>query len=161
MHVPFTDLPDSSRIWIYQSNREFTMEEVNKIKEILKNFNDSWNNHGEGLKTSFGIKYNQFLILGIDENHHEASGCSIDSSVKVMKKIEKEFGVELFDRMKTAFKIGKNINMISVADFQKYVKEDKITQDTIVFNNMVNTKGDFKESWEVKAENSWHSRFFA
>jgi len=160
MYIPFNNLPDSARVWIYQSNREFNKEELNKINEILKEFNNTWNNHGEGLKSSFIVKHNQFIVLGIDENHHEASGCSIDSSVQVMKKIENEFGVELFDRMKTAFKIGKNINIVSLADFQKYVKAGKINQDTIVFNNMVNTVGDFKLKWEVVANDSWHSRFF-
>jgi len=160
MYIPFNNLPDSARVWIYQSNREFNKEELNKINEILKEFNNTWNNHGEGLKSSFIVKYNRFIVLGIDENYHEASGCSIDSSVQVMKKIESEFDVELFDRMKTAFKVEENINIVSLADFQKYVKEDKINQDTIVFNNMVETVGDFKSKWEVSAKNSWHSRFF-
>ena len=160
MYIPFNDLPDSARVWIYQSNREFNKEELNKINETLKEFNNTWNNHGEGLKSSFIVKYNRFIVLGIDENYHEASGCSIDSSVQVMKKIESEFDVELFDRMKTAFKVEENINIVSLADFQKYIKEDKINQDTIVFNNMVETVGDFKSKWEVSAKNSWHSRFF-
>ena len=160
MYIPFNNLPDSARVWIYQSNREFNKEELNKINETLKEFNNTWNNHGEGLKSSFIVKYNQFIVLGIDENYHEASGCSIDSSVQVMKKIESEFDVELFDRMKTAFKVEENINIVSLADFQKYIKEDKINQDTIVFNNMVETVGDFKSKWEVSAKNSWHSRFF-
>jgi len=160
MFVNFESLVDTSRVWIYQSNREFLDTEITKINEILTNFIDRWNNHGDGLKSSFIIKYNQFIILAVDEDDTNASGCSIDSSVQVIKKIESEFDVNLFDRMKTAFKIGEHINLVSMIDFQKYVKEAKITKDTIVFNNMVNTKGDFKTAWETEAQNSWHTRFF-
>jgi hypothetical protein len=39
------------------------------------------------------------------------------------------------------------------------VKEQKITSETIVFNNMVNTKEDFENNWEIPAKQSWHKRF--
>jgi hypothetical protein len=39
-------------------------------------------------------------------------------------------------------------------------KEKAVTSKTIVFNNLINTKGEFEEFWEVPAEESWHSRFF-
>lgn len=159
MYIEFNNLPSSARVWIYQSNRAFAADEIETITQLLTDFSNSWNNHGEGLKSSFTIKYNQFIVLGIDENHHEASGCSIDSSVQIIKKIEKLIDVNLFDRMKTAFKIEEHINMVSIADFQKYVKEGKINSETIVFNNMVETIADFNTKWEVSAEKSWHVRF--
>lgn len=160
MYIPFKELPDSSRIWIYQSDKELSVESVSKINGIMENFINGWNNHGEGLKGSFQIKYNQFLILAVDENYKSASGCSIDSSVQIMKKIEKEFDVKLFDRMQTAFKDGDTINLVSMLDFKKFAEQDKITPKTIVFNNMVNTKADFLSKWEIAAEDSWHARFF-
>lgn len=160
MYIPFKQLPDSTRVWIYQSNEAFTDSQIEQINELLKDFCNSWNNHGEGLKSSFLIKYHQFIVLAIDESHYEASGCSIDSSVQVIKKIENLFDVNLFDRMKTAFKIEEHINLVSLADFQKYVNEGKINSDTIVFNNMVKTVGEFNSNWEVKAKDSWHKRYF-
>ena len=48
-----------------------------------------------------------------------------------------------------------------MADFQKYAKLRKITADTIVFNNMVTSKGEFENNWEVTADKSWHKRFLA
>jgi len=159
MLVEFDNLPDTSRIWIYQSNKTFTNEETTKIKTLINNFIQNWNNHGEGLKASCIIKYNQFIVLAVDENHKSASGCSIDSSVHIIKKIEQEFQVNLFDRMQTAFKDNATINTVSIADFQKYAKENKITANTIVFNNMIKTKAEFKSNWEVTADNSWHARF--
>jgi hypothetical protein len=39
-------------------------------------------------------------------------------------------------------------------------KEKAVTENTIVFNNLVNNIEEFNESWEVPAMDSWHSRFF-
>ena len=159
MFVEINSLPDNARVWIYQANRPFSDDEVVKINELLKEFTNRWNDHGDGLKASFEVKYNQFITLVNDENHTPASGCTIDSSIQIIKKIEKDFEVDLLDRMKTAFKINNTINIVSLADFQKYVKENKINQDTIVFNNMVDTFLDYKNKWEVPAKDSWHSRY--
>lgn len=159
MFVAFDTLPDTSRVWIYQSNKMFTEEESVKISSMMVDFIENWNNHGDGLKASFLIKYNQFIVLAVDENHKLASGCSIDSSVHIIKKIEHDFQVNLFDRMQTAFKDGTTVNTVSIADFQKYAKEDKITANTIVFNNLIQTKAEFKTNWEVTADKSWHARF--
>jgi hypothetical protein len=46
-----------------------------------------------------------------------------------------------------------------MADFQKYAKLEKITSNTVVFNNMVATKAEFEKNWEVTADKSWHKRF--
>jgi len=160
MFVDIKSLPETSKVWIYQSNRELLDDEVIKISEILKKFVEHWNHHGEGMKSSFVIKYNQFIVIINDESYANASGCSIDSSVQTLKKIEKEFNIELFDRMKTAFKIGDNVNIVSLSDFKKYVDEGKINSDTIVFNNMIDNLNDFNTKWEVPVKNSWQKRYF-
>jgi len=160
MIVPFNNLPQDARVWIYQSNREFSDREVVQISERIETFMATWKRHGDDLKTSYVIKYNQFIVLGVDESFNDVSGCSIDSSVHFIQEIEKEFGVDLMNKMNTAFRIGENINIVSLADFQKFVKENKITSDTIVFNNMAESKTEFDTKWEVPANKSWHKRFF-
>ncbi len=160
MYVDFDTLHDSSRVWVYQSSREFSVEEVKAIEAKLKNFVNEWTRHGDDLKASFEIKYNHFIILAVDESFNQVSGCSIDASTHVFKQFENEFKVELLNKLNTAFKHGDHINVVSLADFQKYVKEDKIHQDTLVFNNMVQSKADLETLWEVPAIRSWHSRYF-
>ena len=125
----------------------------------LKNFIENWMRHGEDLKASYLVKYNQFIVLAVDENYNGVSGCSIDASVNLMKQFEKEFGVDLTNKLNISFKDGNEINVVSLADFQKFVKQEKITFKTVVFNNMVATKADFKTKWEVEAKDSWHTRF--
>ncbi|MCD6544756.1 MAG: ABC transporter ATPase [Flavobacteriaceae bacterium] len=160
MFVNFDSLADSSKVWIYQSSREFTAKEVDEIEVVLRNFVSTWKRHSKDLRSSFQIKYNQFVILAIDESYNNFSGCSIDASTNIFKNIEEKYNVDMFNKMNTAFKNGEHINIVTLSDFQKYIKENKINNKTIVFNNMITTKKELDNRWELAAEDSWHSRYF-
>ncbi len=159
MLVAYNTLPATSKVWVYQSNRAFEPDEVVEIEEQLTQFINSWKRHGEDLKASYLIKYNQFIVLLVDEDFNEVSGCSIDASVNLIKQLEAKFSVDLTNKLNISFKDGDNINVVSMAHFKEYIKQGKITSATIVFNNMVNTKDGFEKNWEVTAANSWHKRF--
>lgn len=160
MFVEFDKMPDTSRIWIYQSNREFSSEEENVIKRNTKKFIDNWTRHGDDLKGSFTMVYNRFVVIAVDENFANVSGCSIDASVRFIQQIQSELNIDLLNKLHIAFKTNDDVNSVSLNDFRLFIASDKITQDTIVFNNLVNTKADFESKWEVPAKESWHQRLF-
>jgi hypothetical protein len=159
MLVNFEELEKTSRVWIYQSNREFSENELVEICNRIEGFVANWKRHGEDLKASYTVKYNQFLVLAVDESFNNVSGCSIDASVNLIKKLESEFSADLTNKLNISFKDNNNVNVVSMPDFQKYAKLEKITSNTVVFNNMVTTKEDFEQNWEVTADKSWHKRF--
>lgn len=160
MYLPFEELPEQSRIWIYQSNRKFTDEEMTEIEDSVKSFVENWSAHGTSLEASFITKYNRFIILAVNQDVQAATGCSIDSSVVFIQELEKKYSVDLLDKMNVTFKNGEFIAHKSLIDFKKMAKEKAVSNTTIVFNNLVNTIQEFNEAWEVPAEDSWHSRFF-
>lgn len=160
MLVPFESLPENGRIWIYQSNRKFSPEEVLQITERLSNFLEGWAAHGTGLQAGFEVRYDRFLIIGIDQEIQAATGCSIDDSVRFIQKLESDFNVDLLDKMNVTFRNGEFIAHKPLADFKKMAKEKAVSSQTIVFNNLVNTVGEYQDFWEVPAAESWHSRFF-
>ena len=137
MLVNFDSLASTSKIWIYQSNREFSAQEVAEISRDLENFIGQWKRHGEDLKASYQIKYNQFIVVAVDEDYHEVSGCSIDASVNLMKQFEQKFSVDLTNKLNISFKDHNNINVVSMANFQNYAKQQKITSNTVVFNIII------------------------
>ena len=159
MFVDYDLMPNDSRVWIYQSNRVFNADELKILKPKIQEFIDVWKRHGTDLKASFVIKYNQFIVLLVDEEYNDVSGCSIDASVNLIKKLENYFEIDLTNKLNISFKDSVNINIVSLSDFQNYVKQEKITSNTVVFNNMVTTKEEFENNWEVTAANSWHKRF--
>ena len=159
MLVPFESLPESSRVWIYQANRSFTEEEKQEISAKLDAFIEKWTAHGADLKASYEIKYNRFIILGLDQQLNAASGCSIDASVHFIQQLEKDYRVDLLDKMNVSYKQGEFIAYKSLADFRKMAKQRAVSPNTIVFNNLVNNKAEYLNDWEVPASESWHKRF--
>ena len=160
MFVPFENLPEESRIWIYQSNRKFSDEEVAEIETGLLDFLNNWSAHGAGLEASYQIKYNRFIIIAVNQQVQAATGCSIDASVGFIQSLEKKYNVDLLDKMNVTFKNGEHVAHKTLIDFKRMSKEKAVTANTIVFNNLVNTIEEWKENWEVPAGESWHSRFF-
>ena len=160
MYTPFETLPDESKIWIYQSNRKLSDAEVAEIEEDLKAFIEEWSAHGTALEASFLLKYNRFIILAVNQEVQQATGCSIDSSVVFIQQLESKYGIDLLDKMNVTYKQGEFLTHKSLLDFKRMAKEKAVSENTIVFNNLVNTIEEWKESWEVPASESWHSRFF-
>lgn len=160
MYVPFENLPEESKIWIYQSNRKFSDEEFAEIEKDLKNYLEDWSAHGISLEASYQLKYNRFIILAVNQEVQPATGCSIDDSVRFIQGLEKKYDVDLLDKMNVTFKSGDHIAHKSLAEFKKMAKEKSVSGNTIVFNNLVNDLGEYNEYWEVPAVDSWHSRFF-
>ncbi|MFI8379000.1 ABC transporter ATPase [Leeuwenhoekiella sp. NPDC079379] len=160
MLIPFQDLPANSRLWIYQSDRKFTEEELAKLQELLENFLKEWTAHGASLNAGYEVKYDRFIVIGLDQSASAASGCSIDTQVRFIQQIEKEFEVELLDKMNVTYIQNDRVHFKPLADFKKMAKEGAVGKKTIVFNNLVNTKEEYLEFWEVPAIESWHNRFF-
>ncbi|HUH51307.1 MAG TPA: hypothetical protein VLZ11_04360 [Flavobacterium sp.] len=160
MLVPFDTLPEDTRVWIYQSNRKFTDQEVTEIDAAVKAFVEEWTAHGDELQGSYTIRYNRFIVLAVNQQIFEVSGCSIDGSVRFIQSLEQKYGVDLLDKMNVTYKTGEFVAYKSLLDFKKMAKEKAVTKDTIVFNNLVNTLGEFQDFWEVPAHESWHNRFF-
>ncbi|KAA3621827.1 MAG: ABC transporter ATPase [Flavobacterium sp.] len=161
MVTNFKQLPDDSRIWIYQANRKLSDDEVQQIEEQTKNFLTQWTAHGTELEAGFEVKYNRFIIIGLNQANASASGCSIDASVRFIQSLEKQFELDLLDKMNVTFYNGPYIAHKSLEDFKKMAKSRSVSPNTVVFNNLVNTKAEYEEHWEVPAKDSWHSRFLA
>lgn len=160
MLVPFENLPDDSRVWIYQANRSFSAEELEELQSRLDKFVTQWTAHGSDLKAGYLIKYKRFIVLSLDQEITAASGCSIDASVHFIQQLEKDYQVELLDKMNVSYKQGEFIAYKSLSDFRKMAKNRSVSPKTTVFNNLVNNKAEFLSDWEVPAAESWHKRFF-
>jgi hypothetical protein len=160
MNTDFRELlPDdfhgSSRVWIYQSNRLFSLHEALQIEDILKNFVTGWNSHGTPVKGYANLFFGHFIILIADESGHGVSGCSTDSSVRMIKDIEQTFNVNLFDRLLLAFLVKERVQMIPLEQLS-YALQNKFLEPTsIYFNNTVQTLDQLKNDWLIPIRESW------
>ena len=150
--------PDS-RVWIYQSSREFTDAESTEINAALHDFAHAWTSHGRHLKAHAELRYNRFVIVIVDEQSGtNASGCSIDASVHFLKKLEQKYNTDLFDRLTFYYKKGDAIKSVNNASLITSINAGKITPDTLFFNNIVNTKRELDNQWLIPLKNTWMMR---
>ncbi|MBC7744635.1 MAG: ABC transporter ATPase [Flavobacterium sp.] len=154
------NISENSRVWIYQSDRILQPIEVTQIQDKLNSFTSQWLAHGHELVAAAEIRYNQFIVLSVDEEKVGATGCSIDKSVKLMKDLELEFSINLFDRFSLAYRDGEVVQTVNRDEFEKLLKAEVITSETIVFNNLVSTRKELNNSWEVPLKNTWHAQVF-
>jgi len=159
MLVDFKELPNTSRVWVYQCSRSFSEEELKQITQELDLFISEWTAHGKDLNAGYEIRYNRFIILALDQSLNAATGCSIDASVHFIMNLEKKYKVLLLDKMNVSYKQGEYVAYKALSDFRKMAKDKAVSLNTIVFNNLVVNIEEYKNHWEVPASESWHSRF--
>jgi hypothetical protein len=149
------DFPDNSRVWVYQSSRAFIDKEVTEINEQLFQFYSQWQAHGAPVKGWAKLLYKQFIVVMADETDVEVSGCSTDSSVRVVKSIERQYDVNFFDRMMLTFLVKGKAEMLPFNQVQYAIDKGYIDRDAVVFNNIVTDKRGLMNSWLVPIEESW------
>lgn len=152
-------LPDSTRVWIYQSNRPFRESELPGLKENVARFAQSWISHNRQLRAHGDVLHQRFIVLMVDESQAGASGCSIDKSVNFLKQIEQAYSVDLFDRMSFTWLEDGEVKSAASTEFAELYRAGSITGDTLVFDNLVKTKGELEEKWLKPLNESWHKRF--
>jgi hypothetical protein len=153
MFIPYTEVDKNARIWIYQSDRKLNSEELDDIKIQLTELCEKWNAHGDPLACSFQL-YDWFICLFVDESKFIASGCSIDSSVAVIKSIANQYNIDFFNRLNIAFFEGEETKVLPLNDFKRCV-----SSEMIVYNNLVKTKGEFEENWKASIKDTWLSKY--
>lgn len=151
--------PEEGRIWVYQSPRSFTQKEKEIIHSILTPFVGQWAAHGQPLTATYELLYEQFIAIAVNEAHHSATGCSIDSSVAAIRQIGQRLGLDLLDKGQVGYLVGGEVRVLPFQKVKSAVAEEEISPDTTIFDNSVATVGQWKEAWKVPASRTWIGRF--
>jgi hypothetical protein len=154
-HLLNGNFHQDSRIWIYQCNRLFTLNEALEIEEILKEFLLKWNSHGTPVKGEAHLFFGQFIVFIADETATGVSGCSTDSSVRLIKNLEEKFLVNLFDRTSLAFVIKNKVQLLPLSQLQYALDNGFMDLETLYFNNLVQTKEELENRWIIPVKDSW------
>jgi hypothetical protein len=147
-----------SRVWIYQSNRLFSLSEALELEKILESFIGDWKAHGQPVKGFANLFFGQFIIIMADEENTTVSGCSTDSSVRLIKAIEEGLKVNLFDRTQLAFYIKEKIQLLPLSQIEYALSHQFLQSDTLFFDHSVSNKKELEERWIVPLSNSWLGR---
>jgi hypothetical protein len=154
-HLIPEDFYSASKVWIYQSSRLFSLAEALQIEDLLNDFVQRWNSHGVPVKGYANLLFGQFVIIIADETATGVSGCSTDSSVRVIKQIEHQFTVNMFDRQTLAFVIKDKVQLLPLAQLNYAATNGFINSETLYFNNLVATKEELLNNWMIPVKQSW------
>ena len=152
-------MPDDSRIWLYQSDRDLIGSEISIIDDKTSLFLDSWKAHGKDLECSYSIINKRFIIIAVNENINPIGGCSIDYSLQLINDISETIQVNLLNRLIVNFKIDNKISSASLNDLKSKIKDGTLSSETIIFNTAINTKGELLNDFEIDIGSSWLSKF--
>jgi len=158
--VDWQHMPDSTRVWIYQSNRELSRSEIEEIAKASDAFVDQWTSHGATMEAVFEIFHNRFLVLFADESKAKASGCGIDKSVHFVQGLEQHFDLNFFDRMTICFLEGEQVKECKLPEIPGNIEEGVMNSETLFFDNLVPDKGALLKRWKTSMGEGWTSRFF-
>ncbi|MCL6258619.1 hypothetical protein M3O96_05940 [Aquiflexum sp. TKW24L] len=161
MYKPFDQMPSDARIWTYTSTRKFDNKELEIISSRLSKFCEQWNTHGALMPTSYDIRFDQVIILAVDESQLGASGCSIDSSVRLLREIETEMNIDLLNQGKVSFlNEANNLEVNPILGIKSKVTTGILHAETIVLNPVIQRKSDLEKNWKISAKESWLNKFF-
>ena len=149
MLADFHTLPDSSRIWLYASEKDLTTDQQNHILTYIAEHLKGWNAHKVPLMAGVTILENHFIVIALDENKNGASGCSIDTLQKTIQELEKDLSIALMNRLNVFCKIGEIIKVIPSFKLGVIANEDTLFYDLTIQRKeeLSNYLKPIKEGW--------------
>lgn len=159
MLTDYQTLSSESKVWIYPSSRKFYKEEIEELEEKIKQFLDGWKKEDENFKSSYQFLYNRFIIIAAEDENTSISSQDIDTLVGFIFELQNHYKIELLDRMNVCFKQGEYVQYKELKDFKKLLKNKSVSEKTIVFDNLIQSKEELEHFWEVPIAESWYNRF--
>jgi hypothetical protein len=137
----FESLPETSRVWVYQSQTKLTEEQQTAIQDKLNLFMATWAAHGDQLFGASTILEDYFVVISVDESKTIASGCSIDSSIRFMKDLGKEFDLDFFNRLNVLIEENNEKKIVHFSEINQH-------KGAKYFNPQIANLGDFRKNWQ-------------
>src|SRR3712207_941960 len=93
--VPFDQLPDSARVWVFASERTLTGDDAERLLGEVDRYLAQWAAHGQPLLAARDWVNDRFLAIAVDQRQANASGCSIDGLFRSLQRLGSELGTNL------------------------------------------------------------------
>jgi hypothetical protein len=146
------------RVWTYVTGRELSAEELKKLEDLGSSFVRSWTAHDVKLSAEFKIFEKRILIITVNEDIHAASGCSIDKLTRFIKETEKEFDVQLLNRMLVAMKDERGVKVLDAALVKDLLAQHELSENSVVYNTSASSKKELQE-WEKPLKETWLKKY--
>lgn len=156
-------LPDSCRIWMYQSSSVLNTEQIRYIEQEGKKFCDTWTSHQQPMSAEVRVFYGVVLLIALDESKSGASGCGIDKSVNFVRHMEAYCKNDFFERLRLVFP-SEGVDgslIIGANEVKAYLEKSIITPESMMVNTTVQTLGEFRRNGIISLADSWATRMMS
>ena len=147
MLVSYHQLPPESRVWIYTADRILTEEEVQLAKNTVQRFVMDWQSHGDPVNGWGDVLHKSVIVLMADETMHGPSGCSIDSSVAMLRTIEKALNIQLFNRMIACVFQDEQPQLLTLSALANAYSHNEVDDNTKIVNSMAHNKANYESDF--------------
>jgi len=158
MYIPFEQLPDQSRVWVYQVNRPLVGAEIEQISSFLTHEMNAWAAHGAPLNASFEIRFNQVVIVAVNEDVNQASGCSIDASTRWFKSLGELLQIDFFDRQIASIH-GEQISLIPITEIKDFILRADLSEEDLIIPPQTSDLGQYRNQWLQTVRESWLKKY--
>lgn len=159
MLVPFDQIPDHARVWVFQATTPFSQAQSEELQRIAVSFIENWTAHNRDLKASFKIIDQLFLVFSVDESAVGASGCSIDKLHQFIKGREQAMQLSLLNRLQVALPGLHHPTVYSLSDFTGRIKNGDVKEDQLVYDCTVTTKAELDKRFIAPLSDTWLQRY--
>ena len=154
--VPFTALPDLSRVWVFGSDRRLQKQEASELLLAVDDFLESWTAHRLPLTCARDWRHDRFLTIGVDQREAHASGCSIDGLYRSLRGLEQSLGFSLLAGGRVFYSDRGVILCVDREEFSSLAVRGQINGDTVVFDLTCATLGEWYDRFESSVSRTWH-----
>jgi len=137
----------------------FTNKKFHGLKENIEAFLNCWTNEDQLFNCAYELKYDRFIVISVDDTDISLSLKTHDALSIFIQELEKKFEVILLDKINVCYKQGEFVQYKDIVEFKKMMKEKGVSSKTIVFDNMITTKEELENNWEINIMDSWLGRF--
>lgn len=159
MQSQLDTLPGNARVWIYQADRPLNMVEKAEVQAYLSNAISSWSAHGQALLAALEIRYDQVVVLAVDEGQNAASGCSIDASTRWFKSLGTSLNLDFFNR-DVALVQGQRLRLFPLMEVKAAVQQGLIQAADLVLENNLPDLQAYRKAWPKVAATTWLNKYF-
>ena len=159
MIIDFNSIPETAKIWVFPANRKFYAQELPEITAKIEQFLTDWENENQLISAAYVIKYDRFIIVTANDSEQSLSLESQDQLANFIQSLESSYGLILMDRINVCYKQGEFVQYKTLPDFKKMIKDKSVSQNTMVFNSMINLKEELEFGFEINIMDSWLGRF--
>lgn len=150
-----TGIPEKARVWLFTAERILSAAESQEINELAGAFCRQWTAHKVALEARANVLKNTFLVISVEEDVHNASGCSIDAMHQFVRSLESRFGIKLFDRMRVVYLEDEKVKNVTLREFENLFREGLVGAETNVFNALVNNGAELAQDFVLPLKKTW------